>query len=217
MPPPLLTPAAGNAVSGMHSEETGQGREIVKPYWEGKLVRLRGLEPADARHHFDMDQERNIDRNLDAINPPGSFARAEKWVGETSVLGFRDGENFLFEIEAMDSGLLVGSIDTHHCDPRVGKFSYGISIREQFRGRGYASDAILLVMRYYFLERRYQKCDVGAFSFNDASIRLHERLGFQLEGRQRRHTYTGGQFHDMLLFGMTIEEFQERHSEYLTM
>jgi RimJ/RimL family protein N-acetyltransferase len=191
-------------------------REVaVNPYWEGKRVRLRAVEPSDAKHHFEIDRERDVDRNLEAVMPPNSMARAEKWTREASEKGFRDGDCFLFEIEALVSGEHVGAIDTHHCDPRVGKFEYGISIREGHRGKGYASEAILMVLRYYFLERRYQKCDIGVFEFNEGSVRLHERLGFMLEGRRRRHTFTGGEFHDMLLFGMTVEEFRERHPEYL--
>lgn len=188
----------------------------MKRYWEGHRVRLRALEPSDAMRHLELDRERDVDRNLDAIMPPNSLARAEKWAREVSEQGFSNDE-FFFEIEALDTGEFVGSISTHHCDPRVGRFSYGISIRAGARRKGYASDAICLVLRYYFLERRYQKCDVGVFSFNESSAKLHERLGFQLEGRRRRATYTGGAFHDEILFGMTIEEFSERYPEYLKM
>jgi RimJ/RimL family protein N-acetyltransferase len=194
-----------------------KGISFVKPYWEGKLVRLRGVEPSDARHHFELDRERSIDRNLHAIMPPNSLARAEKWARETSEAGFQDGDCFFFEIEALDTGEVVGSISTHHCDARAGTFEYGISIREHYRNRGYASDAICLVLRYYFLERRYQKCNIGVFSFNEASQRLHERLGFQHEGRQRRSTYSGGKYHDLLWYGMTIEEFTDQHPEYVGM
>lgn len=193
------------------------GEDVVRPYWEGTRVRLRAIEPSDTRNHVEMDRERNVDRNLDAIMPPNAMARAEKWAREAAERGFHDGDCFLFEIETLDTGEHIGAIDTHHCDPRAGKFEYGITIREAHRGKGYASEAVLLVLRYYFMERRYQKCDVGVFAFNEESIRLHERLGFELEGRRRRHTFTGGEYHDMVLYGMTVEEFRERHPEYARM
>lgn len=47
--------------------------------------------------------------------------------------------------------------------------------------RGYASDAICIVLRYYFEELRYQKCTVSVYDFNESSLRLHEWLGFQVE------------------------------------
>jgi RimJ/RimL family protein N-acetyltransferase len=42
-------------------------------------------------------------------------------------------------------------------------------------------------------------------------MRLHESLGFQVEGRLRRMVYTDGGFHDEVVYGMTVEEFREKH------
>lgn len=185
----------------------------MSDYWQGKLIRLRAIEPADGEFYQHLNQQQYIDRNQDQIFPPSSLHRQNKRVDEKSLEGF-DNDSFAFQIEAIESGELTGCIDTHHCDPRTGVFSYGIALDERFRGKGYATEAVLLVLRYYFQERRYQKCDVGIFDFNPESIRLHERLGFVWEGRRRRATYTGGNFHDMLLFGMTDNEFSELHPEY---
>ncbi|HET7095418.1 MAG TPA: GNAT family N-acetyltransferase, partial [Thermomicrobiales bacterium] len=63
-------------------------------------------------------------------------------------------------------------------------------------------------LRYFFDELGYQKAHVHVYAFNAASIRLHERLGFQREGRLRRMLFTGGQFHDVLVYGLTLEEFR---------
>ena len=87
-------------------------------------------------------------------------------------------------------------------------------MREGYRRHGYASEAILLVLRYYFLELRYRKAEPGVFAFNTASIGLHEKLGFVREGCRRQHGYSHGAFHDLLLFGMTIDEFRELHPDY---
>ncbi|HEX5943871.1 MAG TPA: GNAT family protein, partial [Anaerolineales bacterium] len=65
------------------------------------------------------------------------------------------------------------------------------------------------VLRYYFRELRYQKVTIMIYSFNERSIRLHEKLGFKLEGRLRRMVYTNGTFYDELFFGMIIEEFDQ--------
>lgn len=192
-----------------------QGREMTKPYWDGKRVRLRAIEPKDAQFHFDINCQNETGRNLEQVYPPSSLASVEKWTSEAALTGFKDGDNFHFEMESLDAGETVGTIDTHHCDPRVGVVSYGLAVHENHRRKGYASDAICLVLRYYFLERRYQKANVGVFSFNEDSQRLHERLGFVLEGRQRRTTYSGGEYHDLVWYGITAEEFRERHSDYL--
>lgn len=185
------------------------------PYWEGKLVRLRALEPEDWEHFYLHNLERDVDRNLEMVWPPTGRARQKGWVEERAKAGgFRNDWEFQFLIEDKQTGELLGSIDTHHCNIRQGTFEYGISLREPFRGKGYGSEAVLMVLRYYFLELRFRKAEPGAFAFNEVSIRLHEKLGFVLEGRRRLHGYSNGGFHDLLIYGMTMEEFRELHPEY---
>ena len=45
------------------------------------------------------------------------------------------------------------------------------------------------------------------YSFNEPSIRMHEKLGFVFEGRLRRTVYTNGRHYDTIYFGLTKEEF----------
>jgi RimJ/RimL family protein N-acetyltransferase len=123
----------------------------------------------------------------------------------------RGAENdvFCFQIERLDKEL-IGNINTHTVNRRCGTFMYGVAIRPTHQRQGYASEAIALVLRYYFHERRYQKVNAEVYSFNEPSIRMHDRLGFVLEGRLRRMQYSSGQFHDALIYGMTREEFDSR-------
>ncbi|HZC06218.1 MAG TPA: GNAT family protein [Ktedonobacterales bacterium] len=177
--------------------------------WSGRLVRLRAVEPDDWKTHFAWDQDSDLSRQLDHVWFPPSAARARRWAEETALRA-SDGDDFAFEIEALSDGALVGHIGVHHCDRRVGSFSYGVATLPQHRRLGYASEAILLVARYYFQELRYQKMNAQVYSFNIASLALHEKLGFVREGTLRRMVYTGGQHYDLVEFGMTAEEFAAR-------
>ncbi len=181
-------------------------------YWEGKLIRLRAVEPADAEAHFRFNRSDDYGM-LDQLYPPASFARVEQWAAAQANEGFRD-DAYSFQMEALDSGELVGGIATHHTNPRAGIVSYGLHVFKEHRGHGYATEAICLVLRYYFQERRYQKVNVGVYEINAPSRRLHERLGFTLEGTLRRSVYTRGEFSNELMFGMTVEEFRELHPDY---
>mgnify|MGYP001579874367 CR=1 FL=1 len=109
-------------------------------------------------------------------------------------------------------GEVVGTLNTHDCDPRYGTFSYGLAIYRDQQHKGYASESIRLVLRYFFQELRYQKATVNIYTFNEASIKLHERLGFQHEGCLRRMHYTGGKYHDMRILGLTAEEFSVKEA-----
>jgi RimJ/RimL family protein N-acetyltransferase len=138
---------------------------------------------------------------------PQSAEAVRRWA-EQEATRTPEGDAFRFVIENA-AGDFVGDLTTHNCDPRVGAFSYGITIMRDYRRRGYAADAIAVALRYYFRELRYQKATVRVFSFNEASIRLHQRLGFEQEGRIRRTVYTDGQYFDELIFGLTAEELAE--------
>ncbi len=178
-------------------------------FWESATVRLRAIEPEDDALFFrwNMDSERA--RHLDFVWPPTSREATRDWTERQSRRRLDDDE-FHWVIESQD-GEPVGSISTHTCNPHNGTFSYGIDIVTEHRGKGYAGEAILLVLRYYFQELRYQKATINVHADNLASIRLHEKLGFKLEGTLRRMTFSHGQYHDMLWFGMTREEFEERY------
>lgn len=187
-------------------------------YWEGRLIRLRGIEPEDAEAHYNLNQQDDISRFQWVMYPPVSRAGTRAWAEEASVQrqeGFpQTGHEFSAQIETLVDGTLVGGIATHHCDLRAGVFSYGLHVEEAHRGKGYAKEAICLILRYFFQELRYQKCNVEAMEINVASQKLHEALGFQMEGRRRRVVYTHGRHSDMLEFGITLEEFRDRHPAY---
>lgn len=180
------------------------------PYWQGRRIRLRAVEPSDAEAHFVWNQDAGMMRPLDYVWFPQSQAATQRWAENTALDSPPIGDAFHFVIETLASEL-AGSLATHSCDRRVGSFAYGVAIRAEHQRQGYASEAIVMVLRHFFEELRYQKATVSIYSFNEPSIRLHERLGFEREGLLRRMVYTQGQHFDLLYYGITREEFAARH------
>ena len=89
-------------------------------------------------------------------------------------------------------------MNTHSCDTRHGTFKYGVAIFREHWRKGYASEAVKLLLGYYFEELRYQKVMAHIYAFNESSIQLHERLGFKQEGRLRNMVFTQGRHFDEL-------------------
>jgi RimJ/RimL family protein N-acetyltransferase len=156
------------------------------------------------------DQDSETGRTGSWISFPRAPEATRKWAEETAAAVPED-DNFRWMIERLD-GTSVGTILTHSCNRRVGTFGYGVTIAREHWRQGYATEAIRIVLRYFFDELRYQKVTVQVYAFNEGSTKLHEQLGFQPEGRLRRMVYTDGQYHDVLVFGMTAEEFREKAS-----
>lgn len=175
-------------------------------YWQGERVKLRGLKASDAELFRSFDDE--FSRNLDGVHPPMTDARFHSWFEQQQKARFDDSMRLVAE---SPEGEPVGTIDTFQCNRRHGTFKYGIAVKPDFQRRGIASEMIHMVLRYYFFELGYQKATPHVFSFNTASMRLHEKLGFVTEGRLRSMMYTRGAYYDEIHYGITRDEFAARH------
>ena len=174
--------------------------------WQGKLVRLRAVEPEDWEQFFEWDQDTEFDRLTYFITFPRSREATKQWTAESATAKPRSDE-YRWVIENLE-GEFVGTINTHTCDSRWGTFQYGLAIGRDHWRKGYASEAIRLVLAYFFWELRYQKVNVTVYGFNESSLKLHQKFGFQEEGRLRRMIYTEGVYYDSFILGMTREEFE---------
>jgi len=179
-------------------------------FWVGERVRLRAVEPEDWRAFQEFDAYSADMRAADMLHPPRSEEGYRRWAAEQAVAG-SVGDVFRLVIAAVEDDAVVGTVNTADSDPRPGRFSYGIAVGRPYQRRGYAREAIVILLRYMFGERRYHKCEVGIYGFNQASVALHRRLGFVEEGRLRDHEYFGGRHHDLVLMGVTAPEFAGAH------
>ncbi len=119
--------------------------------WVGVLVRLRAFEASDAAAYSGWNYDSEQQRALDFIPLPRSQQADREWIDRETRRERHDDDDFRFVIENMDHQV-VGDLTVHHADLRTGTFSYGISIARPHRRRGYAREAIQLILRYYFDE-----------------------------------------------------------------
>ncbi|MGW1626593.1 GNAT family N-acetyltransferase [Streptomyces sp. NPDC002172] len=178
-------------------------------FWTGEQVRLRGIESDDwsAFMRFAEDEE----RLGDLLNPPSSAEGFRAWAKEQSVAK-PDSDCFGLAIQAIDTGKIVGAIGSHHADPRAGWFEYGVTMGAGHRRKGYATEAVVMLLRFMFAERRYHKCEARIFAHNEASLALQRRLGFIEEGRLRDQVFFAGRHHDLVMMGVLADEFAQLHS-----
>ena len=174
-------------------------------FWQGENVRLRAVEPEDWKVFEQWNLDSESARSSYFIPFPQSSADLQR-MANAAALGRGENDVFHWMIENAE-GEAVGTLNTHDVERRNGTFRHGIAVRREYWGKGYAGEAIRLELDYYFNELRYQKCTVGIYWFNTQSLRLHEKLGFKLEGRERRMIYTNGEYFDNLIMGITVEEY----------
>lgn len=176
-------------------------------FWQGEKTRLRPwrLEDAELRFMTSLDSPtRQIVQ--DGIELPTSVELQKEWLEKTA--NFKDDSMIRLAMENLD-GVTVGWVTLHSRDQKNGTFGFGVAVYGDYRGHGCAIDAVHTLLKYGFWEQRYQKCNSACVHTNEASIRMHEKLGFIEEGRIRRNSFFNGKYHDEVLFGMTREEFDQ--------
>ncbi|MCA9840129.1 MAG: GNAT family N-acetyltransferase [Trueperaceae bacterium] len=177
-------------------------------FWQGQLVRLRpvSLEDADAKFAASLDSPSRqvLQLGVELPTTPQLLRKSLE-----SRIDCKDDGIILFTIETLQAEN-VGGISLHSRDDKNGHFGFGIVIHRPYWRRGYAADAVRILLKYGFWERRYQKCNSACLDINEASYQLHKKLDFVEEGRVRQQVFFNGQYHDEILFGMTREEFDEQ-------
>jgi RimJ/RimL family protein N-acetyltransferase len=173
--------------------------------WQGDKVRLRAMESQDWAIFHKSDDDTEVARLCYEIPFPRSTEGSIHWAEATANSAPQE-DAYRMVIENVQ-GEVVGNLITIECNRRNGTFKYGIAILREHWRKGYASEAIKLLLRYFFLELRYHKVTVQVYDFNNASLKLHQKLGFRVEGCLRHMIYTNGHYHDEYVLGMTAEEF----------
>jgi RimJ/RimL family protein N-acetyltransferase len=177
-------------------------------FWQGESTRLRPwrLEDAELRFMAWLDSPTRA-LHEDGIELPTSVELQKAWLEKAA--GYQEAGMIRFAMENLE-GVTVGWVTLHSRDQKNGTFGFGVAVYRAYRGHGYAVDAVRLVLKYGFWEQRYQKYNSMCLHTNEASIRMHAKLGFREEGRIRRNCFYNATYHDEVLFGMTREEFDER-------
>lgn len=181
-------------------------------YWQDEEIRLRAIEPEDWEgfyyNRFDTPARRLLEC---AVELPPTMTEAKSFVEKFSAFSTNNGR-IMFTIESLN-GENVGGINLNSIDERNGTFSIGIQIDRDHRGKGYGTRAVRILLRYAFYERRLNKFNDSVLEGNEASATMMRKLGCIQEGVRRQVIYTDGKYHDLILFGLTKDEFIENEKD----
>jgi RimJ/RimL family protein N-acetyltransferase len=110
-------------------------------------------------------------------------------------------------IIATTDNIPIGTIGREEYTPGVSLI--GISVREDaYLNRGFGTEALRLWVDCLFTGSDRHKLGLDTWSFNPRMIRVAEKVGFVLEGRERALRQWQGEWLDLLHFGILREEWQ---------
>lgn len=175
---------------------------------DGKLVRLRAVEPADAERAYKWINDREVTRYLMA-RYPYSLAAEQDWAANASKPN--DYSEVRFAIETKD-GVHIGLCGLHRGRPEERTADLGIMIGEKdYRDGGYGTDTMLTVLRFAFEQMNLHKVSLGVFEFNERAQAVYRKVGFVDEGRERHGYFQDGRYWDVLRMSILEDEWRAQH------
>lgn len=103
------------------------------------------------------------------------------------------------------NGQLVGATGLHpedEGDVYAGTAELGYWIGEPFWGKGIATKAVELIIKYGFEQLGYRRIYAGTYAFNTGSMKVLEKNGFEKEGVFKKAVMKNGIIWDEHRFGL---------------
>ena len=171
--------------------------------FEGRLCRLRAVEPADVDTMYVWENDVDMWRVSASIAPCSRHALVE--LVESMRYDIYASRQLRLIIESVD-GEAVGAVDLYDFDPRNLNAGVGILVYDrELRCRGIASEALQMVEQYAreILHLHQLWCCVGAD--NGASLALFAGAGFEQIGVKREWIRVGNGYEDEIMFQKIID------------
>jgi RimJ/RimL family protein N-acetyltransferase len=179
------------------------------PSLQGRLITLRKLRSSDAASIQRYANNRDIARFLPRLPSPYTMEDARRWVNLTHRLARKRSE-YNFGIEDGQSGEIVGMMSLRNVNRHDRNAEIGYWVGKPFQRRGYAGEALRLILKFAFSELRLVRVYAVVHQQNIGSIRLLEKIGFVREGVWRKASLMNGRWSDVYAYGILKEEYSSR-------
>ena len=170
-------------------------------------LRLDRLEPADASSLYAY-------RGDDAVArfqgwKPGELAEAEAFIARQDMQVFAEPDSwFQLAIREQGSGELVGDLGIHFPASHIDAIEFGVTLKPERQGRGYAREALGALLDLAFLSWGYRRAVGSVDPRNVASMALLRSLGFRQEAHHAESCLVRGEWTDDVVFALLAREWR---------
>jgi ribosomal-protein-alanine N-acetyltransferase len=99
-----------------------------------------------------------------------------------------------------EDGASLGTCGYHRWDHQHRKAEVGYDLSPTAQGQGYMTEALDALLTHGFRAMGLHRVEALVATANDRSAALLRHFGFEQEGLLRESFFSGGRFHDHLLF-----------------
>lgn len=161
---------------------------------KGKIVNLRPLEPEDLQFLYDSENDES-NWIISGTQVPYSKYILKKYI-ENSHQDIYEAKQARFVIELSQKKIPIGMIDLFDFEPLHKRAGVGILINEVHQNKGYASEALKLLISYAFHYLNLHQLYANITLENAKSILLFEKFNFQRTGIKKEWIYNSSTFID---------------------
>jgi diamine N-acetyltransferase len=146
-------------------------------------ITLRALEPGDVDLLFAWENDTAIWNVSNTLTPFSRF-QVEQYVlnEQNDIFATKQLRMMIDVIAPGEEPKPVGTIDLFDFDPIHHRAGVGILVREPYRAKGYAFEAMNIFIRYAFGTLRLHQLYCNISPENVSSMKLFEKLGFVICG-----------------------------------
>ncbi len=177
---------------------------------EGKRVILRPIDKKDVELFLKWFNDPEVTQYL-LFYLPMTRKAEEKWIEDNNL----SNSNFIFLIEIKgDKGrpnIPIGNCGLHQISWKDRHATFGIAIGEKdYWNNGYGSETSALLLKYGFEVLNLHRISSSVFEFNKRSLKAHQKVGFQIEGRRRKVFFKRNRYCDEIILGLLKSEWSKR-------
>lgn len=166
----------------------------------GKNLELRALELADVDLLYGWENDSSLWHLSNTVAPFSRFI-LEQYVLNAAQDVYSSKQLRLMIDKTINEGekKTIGTIDIFDFDPINKRAGLGVLIVKDERKKGYASEALNILMEYCFevLHLHQLYCNIG--TSNDASIQLFKNAGFKVVGEKKEWLHIKDKWEDEYL------------------
>jgi diamine N-acetyltransferase len=175
----------------------------------GVNVSIRALEPEDIDLLYSWENDRRIWHLSNTLTPLSRFTLEQYVLSAGQDLYATRQMRLMIDLVKEENGkTTIGSVDLFEFEPAHMRAGVGILIHASYRGKGYASEALQLLINYTFETLHMHQLFANISVDNPESIKLFEKKGFRYIGTKKEWNKIMNQWKDESMFQLI--NFQDK-------
>lgn len=170
---------------------------------QGQITKLRALEPEDLNFLYQIENNESFWEISHTQTPFSKYLL--KLYLENAHLDIYQAKQLRLIIEEKKTQNRIGMIDLFDFNPQHKRAGVGVLIHPEFQKKGFASEALKIVINYSFTHLNLHQLYANISSDNANSIKLFTKNHFKEVGVKKDWLLVNDNYKDELLFQLIKE------------